>query len=218
MFISSKGKKKKLKFVKIMGEIKALVRYQNSGRLEIFHLPWSTWVGWVWSAPSIHLQLDALPCVRCAPWCLVHLYFGVVICAFVMCAPCVLCLVHLYFDSCVLCSIYLYYRALFCGGAYVLWRCVLCTCLAWTLAQGRSWCTAFQSNATSSHPNPITINSCATSLMTLGQTCWIFFVGLFENHSGPFGDLIEGLFGLFDDPCDMSHSWQSTIENQRKEN
>ena len=34
-----KEKKKKLKLVKIMGEIKALVRYQKSDRLEIFHLP-----------------------------------------------------------------------------------------------------------------------------------------------------------------------------------
>ena len=89
-----------------MGEIKALVRYQNSGRLEIFHLPWSTWGGWVWSAPSIHHQLDALPYVRCAPWCLVHLCFGVVLCAYVMCAPCVLCLVYLYF-SVVFCVRYI---------------------------------------------------------------------------------------------------------------
>ena len=99
-------------------------------------------------------------------------------CALCMCDVCTMCSV---FGApvlwcCVLCLIYLCYRVVFCVVAYVLWRCVLCSCLAWTLVQGRSWCRAFQSNATSSHPNPITINSCATSLLTLGQTCRIFLL------------------------------------------
>ena len=46
------------------------------------------------------------------------------------------------------------------------------------------------------HHNQLMCNE----LADIGSNLLNFFVGLFENHSGPFGDLIEGLFGLFNDP------------------
>ena len=52
------------------------------------------------------------------------------------------------------------------------------------------------------HHNQLMCNE----LADIGSNLPNFFVGLFENHSGPFGDLIEGLFELFNDPCDMGHS------------
>ena len=52
------------------------------------------------------------------------------------------------------------------------------------------------------HHNQLMCNELADS----GSNLLIFFVGLFVNHIGPFGDLIEGLFELFNDPCDMGHS------------